>query len=297
LARRREARLLALGDYRSFFEFEAAAAAETAELTAAETAEPMPTTLSGFETHQRYVLERHLKRWEVLKVPRKLLGTFKGECVYDRSGVEEGATARQWLQRHGRQVKQGELPCRVVEGKGKGGKEKGKDGEEGGREGGREGKALELFGFWQTERYQPPALLPGGELPVNEHGNIEVWGRNRIFLPKGTRHVYGEGGREWEVARQLGIRYARAVTGWEMRQGRTLPVVEGVVVKEQDAGVLRDGCRSWQAGREEKIARAKERKVVERWGRLVKGLRIARELQEKYGGENRKGGTVGRGTW
>src|SRR6056297_1772195 len=84
------------------------------------------------------------------------------------------------------------------------GREGEREGRGGGRGGGREGKALELFGFWQTERYQSPALLPGGELPVNEHGNIEVWGRNRVFLPEGTRHVYGEGGREWEVARQLG---------------------------------------------------------------------------------------------
>ena len=38
----------------------------------------------------------------------------------------------------------------------------------------------------QTEKYQPPALLEGGRLPINEHGNIEVLGGTRAFLPAGA---------------------------------------------------------------------------------------------------------------
>jgi len=317
LAHRREARLLEKGDFRSFFEFETARDLERDELNEAETKEPMPTTWAGFEKHQKYVLERHLKRWEVIGVEdgeeggkkgrRKVLGMFKGECVYDRRKVQEGATVRQWLQKHGRQVREGEKPCRIVESKSKSDKKKKKktgnpgqeeeeeDGkEEGGKEGGKP-DALELYGFWQTERYQPPALLPNGRIPVNEHGNIEVWNHNPVFLPKGTAHVWGEGGGEWAVAQKLGVRYARAVVGWEVRQGRTLPVVEGVVVRKEDEGVLRDGLRAWQVGKEEKAAKAKEKRVVERWARFVKGLRIARDLQRKYGEGGRGGGDTGSG--
>ena len=304
------------GDFRSFFEFETAQALEREELNEAEIKEPMPTTWAGFEKHQKYVLERHLKRWEVIGVEdgkeggkkgrRKVLGMFKGECVYDRRKVQEGATARQWLQKHGRQVREGEKPCRIVESKSKRhGKNKktdnarheGEEGdgkEEGGKKEGKEGgkpDALELYGFWQTERHQPPALLPDGKIPVNEHGNIEVWNHNPVFLPQGTAHVWGEGGGEWAVAQRLGVRYARAVVGWEVRHGRTLPVVEGVVVRKDDEGVLRDGLRAWQVGKEEKAAKAKEKRVVERWARFLKGLRIAQDLQRKYG----KGGRSGEG--
>ncbi len=41
----------------------------------------------------------------------------------------------------------------------------------------------------QTEKYEPPALLEGGRLPINEHGNMEVLGGNRAFLPRGTYGV------------------------------------------------------------------------------------------------------------
>jgi len=296
------------GDFRSFFEWETAQAAEREELDEAEIKEPMPTTWAGFEKHQKYVLERHLKRWEVIGVEggreggkkgrRKVLGMFKGECVYDRREVQEGATARQWLQRHGRQVREGEKPCRIVKSKSESAKIKKRQIEEGGeneaKKGGKEGgkpDALELYGFWQTERYQPPALLPDGRIPVNEHGNIEVWSHNPVFLPKGTAHVCVDGGGEWAVAQKLGVRFARAVVGWEVRQGRTLPVVEGVVVRKEDEGVLKDGMRAWQVGKEEKAAKAKEKRVVERWARLLKGLRIAKDLQRKYG----KGGGGGGG--
>ena len=44
---------------------------------------------------------------------------------------------------------------------------------------------LALYGVWQTARYEPPPHVPGQPLPRNVHGNIELWGGNRAFLPAG----------------------------------------------------------------------------------------------------------------
>jgi xeroderma pigmentosum group C-complementing protein len=74
----------------------------------------MPSHMSGFKDHpmyvntlesadSRYVLERHLKREEVIQ-PKREIGRFRGEPVYRRQNVLSCKTAENWM-RIGRKVK------------------------------------------------------------------------------------------------------------------------------------------------------------------------------------------------
>lgn len=63
---------------------------------------------------------------------------------------------------------------------------------------------------WQTEPYVAPEVV-NGIIPKNEHGNIEVWGNNQIFVPLGACHIQIQGIER--VAKKLGIEFAPALTG------------------------------------------------------------------------------------
>ncbi len=74
--------------------------------------EAMPTTMTGFKDHPLYVLERHLKRDEVVEPPVEL-GKFRGEPVYPRGNVLQLKTAENWM-RQGRTVISGAQPLKWV---------------------------------------------------------------------------------------------------------------------------------------------------------------------------------------
>lgn len=61
---------------------------------------------------RRYVLERHLKRDEVVH-PLVELGKFRGDPVYSRSSVLQLKAAENWM-RQGRKVKEGAQPMKWV---------------------------------------------------------------------------------------------------------------------------------------------------------------------------------------
>jgi xeroderma pigmentosum group C-complementing protein len=60
----------------------------------------------------RYILERHIKRDEVI-YPKSQLGKFRGEPVYSKSYLVALKTSESWM-RLGRVVKSGEQPLKMV---------------------------------------------------------------------------------------------------------------------------------------------------------------------------------------
>lgn len=68
--------------------------------------------MTGFKNHPLYVLERHLKRDEVVH-PLVELGKFRGEPVYPRVNVLALKTAENWM-RQGRKVREGCQPMKWV---------------------------------------------------------------------------------------------------------------------------------------------------------------------------------------
>lgn len=86
---------------------------EDEELIRSQETEPMPTVLEGFKNHPRYILERHVKREEVIPERTRQLGLFRGEPVYPRSAVIPVKSAETWM-REGRRIKEGEQPLKNV---------------------------------------------------------------------------------------------------------------------------------------------------------------------------------------
>ena len=147
------------------------------------------------------------------------------------------------------------------------------------------GGTIELFGYWQTEAYVPPAAVDG-IVPKSDKGTVELLSEH--MLPRGcthiarpragagvvTREAKGGGGGgggccrpllccffssssclsslhhrvflllllllliAGRVAKRLGIDYAAAVIGFEYKQGRPFPKIQGIVVPTECAEVV-----------------------------------------------------------
>ena len=50
-----------------------------------------------------------------------------------------------------------------------------------------------------------------GVLPRNQHGNIEIWGNNPVFVPRGACHLTEPGIQK--LAKELDMDYALAIIG------------------------------------------------------------------------------------
>ena len=86
---------------------------EDAELKAKEAREPMPRNVNDFKNHPHFVLERHIKRGEVIHPKRKVGKVNAGksvELVYRRRDVHVVKSADNWY-RLGRDIKVGIFTC------------------------------------------------------------------------------------------------------------------------------------------------------------------------------------------
>jgi len=246
---------------------------EDDELQVHQRIEGMPTSVSGFKDHPIYVLERHLKRDEVIH-PKVEIGKFRGEPVYSRTYVLTLKTAENWM-RQGRNLRVGAQPLKMVKHRAVTVHRK------------REVEMIQattdeeamqgLYSFAQTELYHPPPVVDG-KVPKNDFGNIDLYVPS--MLPKGAVHIPHKG--TVKIARQLGFDYAEAVTGFEFKKRRALPVITGVVVAEENEEALLEAYWESVAESEEKEKAKRRERVLMRWTRLVQGLRIRQRLQEQY---------------
>lgn len=117
--------------------------------------EPIPTSISRFNNHRLYALERHLKKFEILEPNATVLGKIKGENIYPRSAVQSVSTAETWL-KQGRSIKAGEQPIKTVNARAvtlerKRAKEIARQ----------EGEDLQVgcYAYWQTEKYKPQKVI------------------------------------------------------------------------------------------------------------------------------------------
>lgn len=73
-------------------------------------------------------------------------------------------------------------------------------------------------------------------------------------------------------------------TGFDVKKGRSVPVICGVVVTNENRAMLLDAYHSWVENETEKVAAATEARVVKAWEKLTRGLLIRRHVHDKYGG-------------
>ncbi|KAG8901527.1 hypothetical protein FRB99_005229, partial [Tulasnella sp. 403] len=179
---------------------------EDAELLVRQMTEAMPTSMTGFKSHPIYVLERHLRREEVIH-PMVVIGHFRGDPVYARSNVVELKTAENWMRSEGREIKQGEQPMKVVKVRAVTTARK-RAIEVARMQGGADADDAQqgLYAEWQTQPYVPPPVVDG-VVPKNDFGNIDLY--TPSMLPEGAAYVPYKGVAK--VARKLGIDHAEAV--------------------------------------------------------------------------------------
>ncbi|KFZ15145.1 hypothetical protein V502_05761 [Pseudogymnoascus sp. VKM F-4520 (FW-2644)] len=241
---------------------------EDIELQTIEGREPMPTSIADFKGHPRYVLERDLRRNEVLVDPHEIGKVAAGrdassaggkgkklESVFRRGDVKTVRSADGWY-RLGREVKVGEQPM-----KSRAARRIANDDEEAGD--------VALYTEYQTELYEAPPVV-NGRVPKNVYGNLDVYVESMV--PKGGVHIpYPDAAR---AARLLGISYSDAVTGFEFRGRQGTAIIKGVVTASEyqeavEAVIQGFKDDEWHAKEERRTIAA-----LRMWKRFMVGLRI-----------------------
>ncbi|KAI0322385.1 Rad4-domain-containing protein [Amylostereum chailletii] len=251
---------------------------EDAELAANQINEGMPTTMSGFKDHALYVLERHIRKDQVIAPDTPELGKFRGEPVYSRSSVLDLKTAENWMRR-GRMIKAGEQPLKFTKQRAStvGRKRELEMLREAGAGGQGQDVMQAAYAERQTELYRPAPIVDG-IIPRNNFGNIDLYVAS--MLPAGAAHIPYKGTAK--IARQLGFNHAEAVTSFEFKKGRAFPVLSGIVVAAENEEAILEAYWEAEHSAAQKEHEKRQQAVIRRWTRLVQGLRLRKRLQEQY---------------
>ncbi|KAM3283265.1 DNA repair protein RAD4 isoform X1 [Capsicum chacoense] len=247
---------------------------EDMELETRALTEPLPTNQQAYRSHHLYIIERWLNKNQILYPKGPVLGFCSGHPVYPRSCVQILQRKERWL-REGLQVKANETPAKVLKRSGK--QNKGQDVEDDDCGEGACGGTVALYGHWQTE---PLILAPAvnGIVPRNERGQVDVWSEK--CLPPGTVHLRLP--RLVPVAQRLKIDFAPAMVGFEFRNGRSLPVYEGIVVCTEFKDAILEAYTEEEVRREAKERRKTEAEALSRWYQLLASLVTRQRLQNRY---------------
>ncbi|KAI9710310.1 MAG: hypothetical protein M1820_002805 [Bogoriella megaspora] len=243
-----------------------------------------PESLQALKASAEFVLERHLRRDEAIPPDAKPVRTFtvgkgenaKAEPVYNRSDIKICKTVESW-HKEGRELIPGEQPLKQVPIRAVTLARK-RAAEDVERETGE--KALQgLYAEDQTRWIIPQPISPGGTIPRNAYGNIDVY--VPTMVPEGAVHLPFKGTAK--ICRRLGIDHAEAVIGFEFGKQRAVPVVQGVVVAEGNEGLVKDAWRVDEEERKRKEDKEREKRTLAMWKKFLVGLRIKARIGEEYG--------------
>ncbi|KAF7547975.1 hypothetical protein G7Z17_g7370 [Cylindrodendrum hubeiense] len=241
-------------------------------------------TLQYYKQSKEYVLERHFKREEALKpraMPVKVFknkakgGTMQEEDVYLRSDVVQVKSAETW-HKQGRAPIQGEQPLKRVPYRAATTNRRREIME---AEAATGAKVLQgLFSLEQTDWIIPPPIKDG-VIPKNEYGNIDLFAKH--MCPKGAVHVPYRG--TVRVCKKLQIDYAEAVVDFEFGHRMAVPVIQGVVIAEENYDMLLEELEKAEAERLRKEDEKRRKAALAQWRRFLMGMRIAERIRQEYG--------------
>lgn len=235
--------------------------AEVEEFDALAAAEAIPTSVSALQYHPRFILERHVKKYETIFPRTPIVGYLKDEPVFLRSNVHLLHTKDRWIRRM-RKVLDDAKPIKSVRSK------NGTD------------DTVDLYGEWQTTALIIPECV-NGKVPTSVHGNVDLW--TPEHLPKGTVHIDLPYARV--AARKLGVDFAPAMTGFELRKGRSVPKIEGIVIAADNADMIRDAARAAARAAHERQVKKMKKEEKEREEKAKREARAREEVEKRYGGK------------
>ena len=257
-----------------------------------------PKSISAFLNHPKYVLERHLKKFEIIRPmgPEHALGQVRGENIYPRANVHTLHTSDKWLSLEARSIKPGEEPSKIVKSRVKPTKKSIKDLsyirstnssdddlDVPYQEPDQPQQMVGLYGEWQTEMYEPPDIPPSGIVPRNSYNNFDLF--HPRLLPSNAVHITDAEiplSQLKKIASQLGIDYAEAVVGFDVKKARMVPRVDGVVVAAWNKQTLLD---AWIVKEQEQVEKSiveTRKNVITRWEKLTRGMLIRARLYEEH---------------
>ncbi|CAO3693470.1 unnamed protein product [Rhizopus stolonifer] len=249
---------------------------ELQDLDRQETKEKMPTSIGAFKNNSSYVLERHLKKFEILYPKEPILGSIKGEKIYPRQCVKVVSTADVY-RKQGREIIKGEQPVKMVKTaaitieKKRMNEMAKQDGQE---------AMTPCYGEWQTQKIIPDPIIDG-KVTKNSYGNIDLF--TPEMLPAGGVHIPIKG--IGKVAKKLGVDYADAVTGFEFVKMRSVPIIEGIVIAKEFQYVIMEALEEQEQNEAIKAIEKQEKEVYLRWRKLIKSLLIKARVDNEYGKE------------
>ncbi|KAL6862447.1 hypothetical protein ACP4OV_016788 [Aristida adscensionis] len=246
---------------------------EDIELQTRALTEPLPTSQQAYKDHHLYALEKWLHKNQILHPKGPVLGFCKGHPVYPRSSVQALQSRQGWL-REGLQVRENELPAKVVTRPKRTFNSQSlqsSDTENGLK------PTLELYGEWQLEPLQLPHAVDG-IVPKNERGQVDVWSEK--CLPPGTVHLRLP--RLFRVAKRLGIDYAPAMVGFDYRSGRCLPVFDGIVVCTEFKSTILEAYAEEEEQRQVEERKQEAAQALSRWYQLLCSIVTRQRLKDSY---------------
>eukprot|EP00250_Pteridium_aquilinum_P013717 c21528_g1_i1 orf=98-3352(+) len=249
---------------------------EDMELDIRTCTEPLPRNQQAYKNHHLYVLERWLTKYQALHPRGPILGYCAGHPVFPRACVQDLHTAERWL-REGLKVKPHELPAKTVKNPRLVAKQNTDNSFAAPEETTNEAPTTALFGKWQTEPWHPPPAV-GGIVPKNERGNVELWSEK--CLPPGTVHISLP--RILPVAKKLEIDFAQALVGFEIRNRRSVPVFEGIIVCQEHEMILLEAYAEEEYRRNVEAEKKRESLAVARWCQLLRSITTRQRLQATY---------------
>lgn len=250
---------------------------EIGELTAKSAAEPMPRNVQDFKDHPIYVLERHLRRNQVIH-PKRVIGhvgfsksnTKKEilEPVYRRADVHTLRSADGWY-RLGRDIRLGEQPLKRL--RMNRSKTTGFEDSSGQEE---DAQETPLYAEFQTALYQPPPIV-NGRVPKNAYGNLDIYVPSMV--PPGGIHI--RNAHAARAAKILGVDYADAVTGFDFKGRHGTAVVHGIVIAEEYRDALLEVLNGLEKERHNAELEVKTMEALRLWRHFLLRLRIAERVK------------------
>ncbi|KAI1401214.1 Rad4-domain-containing protein [Hypoxylon fuscum] len=241
-------------------------------------------TLQYYKTSKEYVLQRHLKREEALlpdAVPVKVFrnkgkaSKVEEEDVYLRKDVVAVKSAETW-HKQGRAPVEGVQPLKHAPYRAATTNRRREIAE---AEAATGQKVMQpLYSFEQTDWIIPPPIQDG-IIPKNEYGNIDMFAEH--MCPEGAIHIPYRG--VVRVCKRLEIDYAEAVVGFEFGHRMAVPVIQGVVVAEENYERVIEELEKDEAERARKENEKRRKEVLTMWRKLLMGLRIVDRFKQDYG--------------
>ncbi|KAI0103648.1 Rad4 transglutaminase-like domain-containing protein [Nemania sp. FL0031] len=257
-------------------------------------------TLQYYKTSKEYVLQRHLKREEALLPDAVPVKTFRNkgkgskveeEDVYLRKDVVSVKSAETW-HKQGRAPIDGVQPLKHAPYRAATTNRRREIAE---AEAATGQKVLQpLYSFDQTD-WIIPDPIKDGIIPKNEYGNIDMFAEhmcpegksprlsiNYIYLTwLGAIHVPYRGAVR--VCKKLEIDFAEAVVGFEFGHRMAVPVIQGVVIAQENYERLVEELEKYEAEKARKEDEKRRKAALSTWRRFLMGLRIADRIRQDYG--------------